>query len=123
MAYQLTIGGKNMPTPIQDGIQIAEEKIWSANTGRTADGEMTGTLVAIKRTVTITWPRLTGAQASTIRSAVSKKDDPFPTMTYTDIDGSSKSMKVYFSAPKFTIHRMRRGKVEITGATVEGIEK
>lgn len=120
--YNLTIGGKTMPTPIVDGVQITDEKIWSANTGRTNNGSMEGTLIAIKRTVTISWGKLTGAQAATIRDAVSSKT-AFHTMTFTDIDGSTKSMQVYFAAPKFTIHRMRNGTMIVTGATVEGIEK
>lgn len=111
-----------MPAPIEDGIQIAEEKIWSSDTGRTSSGKLVGTLIAVKRTVTITWPSLSAAQAKAIRQAVTE-GSAFQTMTWTDIDGTTASMTCYFSSPQYTIHRLRNGVPVITGCTVQGIEQ
>lgn len=123
MSYDLTINGVAMPAPIMDGIEISDEKIWSANTGRSTTGKMLGTCVAVKRTITITWPTLTAAQAKTIRAAVSDKNNPFVPIRFTDVDGTVTTMTVYFGTPVFIIHRLRNGSPVITGATVEGIEQ
>ena len=39
---ELYINSKQMPTPAAEGVTITREKIWSEDTGRTADGGMTG---------------------------------------------------------------------------------
>ncbi len=49
---------KKMPTRLE-GVVISREKIWSANTGRTAAGKMVGTVVAVETTIKIKWPPLT----------------------------------------------------------------
>ena len=49
----LYINSKKMPTPALEGVVISREKIWSANTGRTAAGKMVGTVVAVKTTIKI----------------------------------------------------------------------
>lgn len=121
--YSLMINGVDMPTPVVDGVQITEEKIWSANTGRVSSGKMVGSVIAVKRTITITWPTLTAAQAKKIREVVSDKDHPFVPIKFTDTDGTVTTMTVYFGTPTFVIHRLRGGVPVITEATVEGIEQ
>lgn len=122
MDYQLKINGVVMPPPKREGITVKKEKIWSSNTGRSASGKMLGTLVAIKRTVSIQWPTLTAAQATVIDRAVSDKDHPFVPMQYTDITGQTVTMDVYFSTPTFTVRSTANG-VKIVGASVDGIEQ
>lgn len=122
MRYQLIIDGVEMPSPVVDGIEVKDEKIWSSDTGRISTGKMVGTVIGIKHTIRITWPRLTAAQAKRIRSAVSSKKS-FVVMAYTDIDGERVSKTVYFDTPSFTIHRLWHGEPVITGCTVQGIEQ
>ena len=68
---ELYINSKQMPTPAAEGVTITREKIWSEDTGRTADGGMTGTIIAIKTKMSIRWALLTPAQVATIEAAVS----------------------------------------------------
>ena len=51
MGYVLKINGKTMPTPKHNGVTISENKIWSTKTGRSMNGEMQGTIIAIKKKV------------------------------------------------------------------------
>lgn len=69
----LYIDGVQMPSPALSGIEISYEKIWSNDTGRVAAPpcNMVGTILAIKRTLTIKWPTLTRAEAA-------KSTPPYP---------------------------------------------
>ena len=60
-----------MPGLKLNGLTVTKEKIWSKNTGRAANGEMVGDLIAIKYTLKCSWPPLTREQAVVIDKAVS----------------------------------------------------
>lgn len=120
--YTLSIDGETMPTPKQEGVTITDEKVWSANTGRTASGKMVGDIVAIKTTVKIDWARLSGAEAARIRKAVSNRDKPFQTLKFTDLDGNTTTMIVYFGTPTFTEFSATGGG-RVSNASVSGIEQ
>ena len=122
MDYQLKINGVAMPAPKREGITIKKRKIWAQQHWPVGVRKMLGTLVAIKRTVSIQWPTLTAAQATVLDRAVSDKDHPFVPMQYTDITGQTVTMDVYFSAPTFTVRSTANG-VKIVGASVDGIEQ
>ena len=64
MTDDIIIDGVTMPTPAFSGLTIKKEKIWSNNTGRVANGDMVGDLIAIKYTLEITWPMLSRADAA-----------------------------------------------------------
>ena len=51
MAYQLSVDGIALPSPKRDGVIISDERVWSANTGRTASGKMAGNTIAVKSTI------------------------------------------------------------------------
>ena len=44
-------------------LTVGDEPIWSSNTGRTSNGEMTGDIVAWKKTVAITFGIMSDAEA------------------------------------------------------------
>ena len=71
MTDDIIIDGVTMPTPALSGLTIKKEKIWSNNTGRVANGDMVGDLIAIKYTLEITWPMLSRADAAKIDAAIS----------------------------------------------------
>lgn len=119
----LYIDGKKMPTPALEGVTISREKIWSSNTGRTASGKMTGTVVAIKTTIKIKWPPLTMAQAATIDGAVSQSSDPFVPVKYTDATGDTVTKTMYFGTPTYTQYSWLDGKRYIMDVSVDGIEQ
>ena len=83
----LTINGVAMPDPALEGVTITTEKVWSANTGRTASGKMVGSVIAKKTTIKIKWPVLTPEQVSKIEAAVSDAEHPFVPVQYTDMCG------------------------------------
>ena len=120
---ELYIGGVKMPTPALEGMTITSEKIWSANTGRTASGKMVGTIVAIKTKVTIKWPPLTPDQVAVIEGAVSDESAPFTTMKYTDMTGTTVTKTVYFGTPTYTWYAWANGVQYIKDVSVDGIEQ
>ena len=119
----LTIDGVAMPAPKVGGMKIKEEKIWSKNTGRTAAATMVGTILAIKRTVDISWPPLAVEQVDIIETAVSNRDRPFSLMSYTDQTGTRHTMNVYFGTPSYTCFDWVNGQWRATDVTVSAIEQ
>lgn len=119
----LYIGGVKMPTPAAEGVTITREKIWSADTGRTASGRMVGTIVSIKTTVKIKWPPLTMAQVETIEAAVSDRSHPFTTLKYTDMTGKTVTMTVYFGTPTYTVYSWASNLQLVENVSVDGIER
>lgn len=121
---KLTIDGVAMPAPkAPGGMKIKEEKIWSQNTGRTAAATMVGTILAIKRTVDISWPPLPVEQVDAIEAAVSNRDSPFSLMSYTDQRGSRHTMNVYFGTPSYSCFEWIKGQWRVTDVTVSAIEQ
>ena len=119
----LYINGKKMPTPALEGVVISREKIWSANTGRTAAGKMVGTVVAVKTTIKIKWPPLTPAQVAVIESAVSDGDNPFVSVKFTDATGETKTKTMYFGTPTYTVYSWADGRQYLRDVSVTGIEQ
>ncbi len=120
---ELYIGGVQMPTPALEGVTITREKVWSSDTGRSSSGKMLGTIVAIKSKITIKWPVLTFDQVQTIESAVSDADDPFVTVKYTDMTGTTVTKTMYFGTPTYTMYGAAAGTQWVKDVTVDGIEQ
>ena len=119
----LYINRKKMPTPALEGVVISREKIWSANTGRTAAGKMVGTVVAVKTTIKIKWPPLTPAQVAVIESAVSDGDNPFVPVKFTDATGVTVTKTMYFGTPTYTVYSWANGRQYLRDVSVTGIEQ
>ena len=119
----LTINGVAMPDPALEGVTIATEKVWSANTGRTASGKMVGSVIAKKTTIKIKWPVLTPEQVSKIEAAVSDAAHPFVPVQYTDMCGNRVTRTVYFGTPTYTVYSWADGLRLIKDTTVDGIEQ
>lgn len=119
----LTIDGVAMPAPKVGGMKIKPEKIWSANTKRTADTTMVGTILSIKTTVDLAWPPLTVEQVKAIESVVSNAEKPFVRMSFTDQTGQVHEMEVYFGTPAYSTFDWINGQWMVTDAAVSGIER
>lgn len=119
----LYINGQKMPTPALEGLIISKEKVWSANTGRTAAGKMVGTVVAIKTTVKIKWPPLTPAQVAVIEAAVSDGSDPFVPVKFTDATGTTVTKTMYFGTPTYTVYSWANGRQYLRDVSVTAIEQ
>lgn len=120
---ELTINGVPMPDPAIEGVTVSTEKVWSANTGRTASGRMVGSIIATKTTVKLKWPVLTRAQAAVIESAVSDSAHPFVPIAYTDMTGQRVEKTVYFGTPTYTLYSWADGLQLVKDVSVEGIER
>lgn len=120
---ELYIGGVKMPTPALEGMTISSEKIWSANTGRTASGKMVGTIVSIKTTVKIKWPPLTMSEVKVIETAVSSQNKPFTTLKYTDMTGTTVTKTVYFGTPTYTVYSWADNLQMVKDVSVDGVEQ
>lgn len=55
----------------KEGLTITKEKVWSANTGRAADGNLIGDLVGIKYKLQCEWPPLSREDVAIIDAAIS----------------------------------------------------
>lgn len=119
----LTINGATMPTPALEGVTISTEKVWSANTGRTASGKMVGNIIAKKTTIKIKWPVLTMEQAAVIENAVSDSSHPFVPVSYIDMCGNRVEKTVYFGTPSYTVYSWANGLQLVKDASVDGIEQ
>ena len=68
MTDALVIDGATMP-PLKS-LTVAREKVWSANTGRAANGDVIGDLVAIKYKLECEFIPLNRNQVAVVGSAI-----------------------------------------------------
>lgn len=86
-----------LPSPKLEGVSFSNEKIWSKNTGRVANGDMTGDIVAIKKKISIEFPPLSPAQIDVLESIVSNKNLPFFPLEFND--GKTTITKTVYAGP------------------------
>ena len=63
--FVLKCGNVELPAPVS--MSVADEIIWSSDTGRTLTGTMVGDVVAEKKNLSIKWNWLTEQQAALIK--------------------------------------------------------
>ena len=122
-AIELRINGVSVRAPKIGGITRKSEKVWSSNTGRTASTRMVGTILGIKKTVSISWPPLTQDEMELIEAQISNAASPFVTVVITLPDGGSESMECYFGTPSFKEWSYIGGQWMCTDAKVDAIER
>lgn len=77
MSAYPTIQANGVTLPSPDEIKIADEIIWSANTGRSTTGKMVGDVVAEKQTIDIQWGIITFSDYKKIRTNIKSGFHPF----------------------------------------------
>lgn len=112
-----------MPTPKLEGVTLGTQKIWSKNTGRTANGTMVGDIIALKKTISIEFPPLDAKNIELLESVLSNKSLPFFTVSVFDGVTEIISKKVYADAPSYKIYSFAEGIRFYTGYKVELIER
>lgn len=121
MADELVIGGVTMPTLKKEGLSISKEKVWSSNTGRAANGDMIGDIVAIKYTLECEWPPLSREQAAAVDAAVTPA---FFDVTFTDPGSNSRvTKKMYAGTPTYPVYSYVKGVKTYSGVKVTLIQK
>lgn len=63
---EITVNGVALASPVS--ISNSDEIIWSSGTGRSANGQMSGDVVANKKTIQISWGILTQDEYNAIRN-------------------------------------------------------
>ena len=117
----IEIDGVPMPGLKLNGLTVTKEKIWSKNTGRAANGEMVGDLIAIKYTLKCSWPPLTREQAVVIDKAVSPA---FFNVTFLAPGTNTKVTKRFYAgAPAYPVYTYRKGVKTYQGVAVDLIQK
>lgn len=123
MDNSIVVDGVVLPAPAQDGIQIKPEPIWSDNAGRTSTCYFVGDIRAVKTTLSISWGTLTYEQAEKIRSAFTHLGKPFFSLTYTDDTGQRQTINCYSTMPQSAVHTYRDECGNITGMTVDVVQR
>ncbi len=119
----LKINGVVMPEILEDGYNISKNKIWSSNSGRVKSGKMVGTIIAVKRTLDITFAPLTEEQVAVIDAQVSDATKPFQRVEYWDEKGTYSTMNVYFGDVTYSTCAVVNGKKIFKGTGISGIEQ
>lgn len=63
---EITVNGVALASPVS--ISNSDEIIWSSGTGRSANGQMSGDVIANKKTIQISWGILTQDEYNAIRN-------------------------------------------------------
>ena len=117
----LIIDGITMPALKFNGLKITREKIWSSNTGRAANGETIGDIVAIKYKLHCEWPPLTRADVVILDAAVTPA---FFNVTFLDpATNQQKTIRCYAGTPTYPVYSYYNGVKTYAGVSVDLIEK
>ena len=114
-AIELKIGGVKVRAPKIGGITRKSEKVWSAR--------MQGTILAVKKTLSISWPALTQAEQELIESVVSDTNAAFTTLEITRPNGDTESFECYFGTPSFNEWDWIGGQWMCVNGKVDAIER
>lgn len=120
--YNLYFDNVKMPAPAKEGINESDQLIWSSNAGRTANGTFVGDIIATKKTLSITWNRMSYDQLALIQSHISRIHYPFITVKYRSINGQQKIFTGYTEGSTGIIVKYSTTG-EIAGVTLNIIEK
>lgn len=121
MSDELIINDVTMPTLKLNGLTVSKEKIWSEHTGRAANGEMIGDIIAVKYTLKCSWPPLTREQVGTIDKAIKSA---FFNVTFTDPSTNERVTKRFYAGtPTYPVYSYYKGVKTYQGVAVDLIEK
>lgn len=112
-----------MPAPAHSGMAIADEPVWSSNTGRGATGMMSGDIVAWKTTIDMDFPPLSYSDSKLIRDTL-KNAGEFFDVRYRDFSTSAWEEKTVYTAnlPR-TLYSLAQGIRYHTGVKVQLVEQ
>lgn len=106
--------------PIKE-ITIDKNRIWSSKTGRTANGNMKGDIVAYKDTLKIVFSPLSDTQAALLENAV---HPAFFKVTYQNPGtGKTRTGTFYTGTPSYPVYSYVDGYPRYVGVGIELIEQ
>ena len=93
----LRISNVNMPEPDEEGLEIGEEPIWSASTGRSTGAKMIGDIIGYKTTLRYSKTGATLDEINTIETAL--KSTVFKPVAYKDTKTKKPVTIVCYNGP------------------------
>ena len=122
MEYKLIINGYTPPNVVQGGYSVTLNRIWSANTGRSATGKMFGDIVAEKYTLNLSWSKMKYKDVSALATAITS--NAFFDVTFVDEKGSKKTREFYSADPTYLLDRISKsGEGIYNNISIELIER
>ena len=116
----LKFDGVEMPVPAD--LQVQNNKIWSDNTGRSANGKLVGDMGCIKKKLIISWVHLTGEQVALINQYISNVSKPFFSVTFTDETFNEQTCTMYAGDTKYDVLKWVSPMKYLKNVTVDLIE-
>ncbi|MBQ8232435.1 MAG: hypothetical protein IJZ34_11000 [Lachnospiraceae bacterium] len=117
----LVIDGVTMPPLKKEGLVITKNKIWSKNTGRVANGDMVGDLIAVKYTLDCEWPPLSAEQAKIVDNAI---EPAFFNASFLDpATNTVVTKRFYAGSPTYPVYSYVSGIKTYAGVKVTIIQK
>ncbi len=120
---KLTIGGVVMPPIAYNGATKSRNKVWAPNSGRANNGEMIGTLVAVKSKWEFTFVPLSEDQVDVVEQAISSLDKAFVTVTFERNSGRKEEFIAYSGDISYPLVWDTANKTYYKGVKVSLIEK
>ncbi len=111
----------NVVMPPVQNLTITSEKIWSKNTGRSADGSMNGDIVAIKLKAAFTFAPLSKDQTKVLDTAISKAF--FNAKFENPRNGKIETHKMYSGSGSYPVYSYADSLPRYVGVGVDLIEK
>ncbi len=115
----LTIDGVVMP-PVKS-LTISPEKIWSKNTGRVANGDMKGDLIAIKLKAQVVFVPLSDEQNASLDAAISSAF--FSAKFKNPRTGKMETHTMYAGTPTYPVYSYAEGVPRYVGVGVDLVEQ
>lgn len=116
------IDGKKIHCPSAGGVSITRNLIQSANTRRTAKGNMTGKVVAVKATVSMSFPPgMDPSEIKKIKDIVTSLQFKH-TLKLVDETSTVTTLKVYFGSYSAEQYGFINGKMLLQSLSFEAVE-
>ena len=115
----LKINGTEMPSI--SGLSITRERIWSKNTGRTADGVMRGDIITKKWKIQVTFTPMSDEKAKLLENAISPA---FFDVTFLSPEsGAMETVTMYAGSSLYKVYSYVDGLPRYVGNAVDLIEQ
>lgn len=117
------IDNEKLPPIKKEGLSISREPVWSANTGRGADGIMGGDIVAYKYTLKCSF---TNMDQKTIAKVLRLTKKPFFNVKFLDPEQETdtyKTITMYAGTPTIPVYSFASGMPRYAGVTCDFVEQ